>query len=1000
MLMKTLYSFCLVLPLLSVSPTQAADLRVGIIGCDTSHVTAFTETLNNPQAKGHIPGCKVVAAYKGGSADIPSSATRVEGFRRTLQEKYGVHFYDTIEELCANVDAVLLESVDGRPHLEQAKPVLQARKTLFIDKPMAGSLRDVIEIFRLAKEANVPVFSSSALRFGKDTQQVAHGSLGKVNYAETFGPCELEPHHPDLFWYGVHGVEALFTVLGTGCQTVQRGTNDGKIEVTGLWTGGRKGVFREDPKFHGLARGEKGEDPIGAFDGYEPLLAEIVRFFQTGVAPVRPEETIEIFAYMAAADESKRRNGAPVNLATPHLATAGASDDPYQWLEEVTSERALNWVRSQNAVSTNELQSSPEFEPIRKRLLSILDSKDRIPYVTKHGPWYYNFWRDDKNVRGLWRRTTLEEFKKLSPAWETVLDLDKLGAEEKENWVWKEYDILYPTYDRCLVFLSRGGADAIVVREFDLTAKEFVKAGFYLPEAKTGVAWRNRDTLYVGTDFGPGSLTDSGYPRVVKEWKRGTPLADAKLVFEGKRDDVAVDSAVIHDHGRTYEFIRRGMTFFTSEDYLRQGDRWVKIEKPDDASVSTFEDQLLLRLRLDWNVNGTTYPAGTLLAASLDKYLQGDRRFEMLFTPTERTSLAGQSPTKQHLLLNELDNVRNRLYVLQHKDGRWTRTPLKAPGFGSVSIHGIDPDESDDYFMTITDFLTPSSLYFGALGGADPEKLKALPAFFNANGLEITQHEAGSKDGTKVPYFQVSRKGMALDAINPTLLYGYGGFEIPMLPVYNAGVGAAWLERGGVYVLANIRGGGEFGPRWHEAARKAHRQRAYDDFIAVAEDLVARKVTSPAHLGIQGGSNGGLLMGVMLTQRPDLFKAVVCQVPLLDMRRYNKLLAGASWMDEYGNPDKPEEWEYISKYSPYQNVSKDKHYSRVLFTTSTRDDRVHPGHARKMVARMKEQGHDLLYYENIEGGHGGAANNQQAAYMSALAYTFLIKELMPNSPAQ
>ena len=677
-------------------------------------------------------------------------------------------------------------------------------------------------------------------------------------------------------------------------------------------------------------------------------------------------------------------------------AAAGAAvapDDPYLWLEDVTGERALRWVREQNALSTRELEASPDFERIRSRLLSILDSKERIPYVAKHGAYYYNFWRDDKNVRGLWRRTSLAEYKRVEPAWETVLDLDRLGAEEKENWVWKGYDVLYPSYDRCLLFLSRGGADATVVREFDLNKKEFVTNGFYLPEAKSRVTWRDRETVYVGTDFGPGSLTDSGYPRIVKEWRRGTPLAQAKQVFAGQAADVSVDADVVHDHGRTYEFIRRGVTFFTSEEYVRRGDDWVKLDKPADATVGTFEDQLVLRLRSDWAVEGTTYPAGSLLAAGFDGYLKGERKFETLFAPTERKSLAATSETKHYLVVNELENVRNRLYVLEHKNGHWTRAPLEAPAFGSVGVNGIDPDESDDYFMTVSDFLTPSSLYLGTLGHAERERLKHLPAFFNADGLEISQHEAASKDGTRVPYFQVSRKGLRYDGNNPTLLYGYGGFEISMLPSYSAGVGAAWLERGGVYVLANIRGGGEFGPKWHEAARKQHRQRAYDDFIAVAENLLARKVTSAQHLGIQGGSNGGLLMGVMLTERPDLFKAVVCQVPLLDMRRFNHLLAGASWMAEYGNPDKPEEWAYISQYSPYQNVHKDKHYPRVLFTTSTRDDRVHPGHARKMVARMKEQGHDILYYENIEGGHGGAANNKQAAYMSALAYTFLRKEL-------
>jgi prolyl oligopeptidase len=668
-------------------------------------------------------------------------------------------------------------------------------------------------------------------------------------------------------------------------------------------------------------------------------------------------------------------------------------EDPYLWLEEVTGERALAWVRGQNALSTNELGSFPDFETIRRRLLSILDSKEKIPYVSKHGAYYYNFWRDEKNVRGVWRRTSLVEFKKSDPAWEIVLDLDQLSSLEHENWVWKGSDVLYPTYDRCVVFLSRGGADAKVTREFDLKSKEFIRDGFYLPEAKSDTAWRDRDTLYVGTDFGPGSLTASGYPRVIKEWKRGTPLSAATVMLEGAATDVSVDVLVSHDHGRTYEFVRRGVTFFTSEDYVRRGDRWLKIQKPDDATVNTFEDQLLLRLRSDWTVNGKTYPAGSLLAANFENYLQGERKFDLLFTPTVRKSLAGTSDTKNYLLVNELENVRNHIYVIERQNGQWTRTPLEAPDFGSIGINGIDADESDDYFLTVTDFLTPSSLYFGTLGNAVRVKLKSLPAFFKTEGLEITQHEATSKDGTKVPYFQVSRKGLPREGKNPTLLYGYGGFEISMLPSYSASVGSAWLERGGAYVLANIRGGGEFGPLWHEAARKQNRQLAYDDFIAVAEDLIARQVTSPKHLGIQGGSNGGLLMGVMLTQRPDLFKAIVCQVPLLDMRRFNRLLAGASWMDEYGNPDKPEEWAYIRQYSPYQNVAKGKKYPRVLFTTSTRDDRVHPGHARKMVAKMVDQGHDVLYYENIEGGHGGAANNKQAAYMSALAYTFLLKEL-------
>jgi prolyl oligopeptidase len=670
-----------------------------------------------------------------------------------------------------------------------------------------------------------------------------------------------------------------------------------------------------------------------------------------------------------------------------------ADEDPYLWLEDVTGQKQLDWVRQQNAITTNELQTLPEFEPMRARLLSIMNSRERIPFATKHGKWLYNFWRDDRNPRGLWRRTTLGEYKKPSPTWEVVLDVDQLAKTENENWVWKSANVLDPDYDRALVLLSRGGADASVVREFDLKRKQFVKNGFQLPEAKSRVDWRNRDTLYVGTDFGTGSMTRSGYPRIVKEWKRGTPLAEARAVFEGTADDVSVVGMSVRDHGRTYDFVERGTTFFTDETFVRRGDKWVHIDKPNDAVLSTFGEHLLLRLRSDWSVGGRTYPGGALLAANFDQYLAGQRNLTMLFQPTPRTSLESVSATKHFLILTELENVSSRPYLLRLVKGEWKRTAVEAPAFGTVHLNGLDPDETDEYFMVIEDFLTPSTLYCGIAGSDKREKLKSLPAFFNAEGLEIQQFEATSKDGTRVPYFQVSRRGLKLDGSHSTLLYGYGGFNISMLPSYTPTIGAGWLERGGVYVLANIRGGGEFGPPWHNAARKENRQRAYDDFIAVAEHLIARKVTSPKHLGIQGGSNGGLLMGVMLTERPDLWGAVVCQVPLLDMRRFNQLLAGASWMDEYGNPDKAEDWAYIQKYSPYQNVRTQQQYPRVLFTTSTRDDRVHPGHARKMVARMKEQGHDVLYYENIEGGHGGAANNDQAAFMRALAYTFLLKQL-------
>jgi prolyl oligopeptidase len=679
----------------------------------------------------------------------------------------------------------------------------------------------------------------------------------------------------------------------------------------------------------------------------------------------------------------------------PAAAFQISTNDPYIWLEEVTGDQQLNWVRQQNALSVAELEAAPDFQTTQQRLRSILDSKERIPSVTKRGPYYYNFWMDEKNPRGLWRRTTLDEYRKAEPAWEIVLDVDQLARAENENWIWKGAEFLEPDFDRALAVLSRGGADASVHREFDLTQKQFVTNGFSLPEAKSDIAWRNRDTLYVATDFGAGSLTKSGYPRIIKEWKRGTPLGDARLVFEAKEEDMAAGPWVVHDHGRIYEFILRRPTFFTDETFVRRGEAWVRLEKPADAEAATFQNYLLLRLRSDWLIAETTHAAGSLIATDFDAYLKGERNFATLFKPDARTSLASFSDTKNFIILNVLDNVSSRPFLLRESNGQWTRTALDVPAFGTANVSGIDPNESDDCFITIADYLTPSTLYRGVAGEPGRERLKGLPAFFKADRLEIQQFQAVSKDGTRIPYFQVSRKGVELNGKNPTLLYGYGGFEISLRPDYNPGVGAVWLERGGVYIVANIRGGGEFGPRWHHAARKENRQRAYEDFISVAEDLIRRKATSPTHLGIQGGSNGGLLMGAMLTQRPELFGAIVCQVPLLDMRRYNRLLAGASWMDEYGDPDKPEEWAYISKFSPYQNVRPDRKYPRVLFTTSTRDDRVHPGHARKMVARMKEQGHDVLYYENIEGGHGGAANNEQRAYMSALAYTFLWKQLQP-----
>ena len=686
---------------------------------------------------------------------------------------------------------------------------------------------------------------------------------------------------------------------------------------------------------------------------------------------------------------------------------APEADDPFLWLEEVDGKRALAWVRERNALSQSELQAQPGFAALRERLLTILDSKERIPNVTRRGEWFYNFWQDEAHKRGLWRRTTIAEYRRAQPAWETVLDLDALAAAETENWVWGGAQVLGPEGRHCLISLSRGGADAHVVREFDTVTKAFVEGGFTLPEAKSTVEWIAANMVYVGTDFGPGSLTDSGYPRIVKRWQRGTPFDAAVTVFEAETQDVTVDISVDRTPGFERTLITRGLDFFHSLYFLLDGERLMALDVPSDASISFMNsagaagDTLLIELRSDWDVAGRSYRSGSLLAADAPSYLSGKREFSVLFEPTTTRSLAGITTTRGHVIVNVLDNVANRLEEWRRTAQGFERREIDAPFPGSLSVDGLndsllhDDPLAEAYVLGTSNYLSPDALLLGHTGSDAREALKALPPVFDASGMRSEQFFATSADGTRVPYFVVSPPGVTAEAAAPTLLYGYGGFEISMTPAYARVYGPAWLSRGGVLVVANIRGGGEFGPAWHQAALKANKQRSYDDFIAVAEDLITRKITSPAHLGIRGGSNGGLLVGAVMVQRPELFNAVVCQVPLLDMRRFHHLLAGASWMAEYGNPDLPEEWGFISKYSPYHNVRAGVRYPKVLFTTSTRDDRVHPGHARKMAARMLAQGHELLYYENIEGGHGGAADNEQRAQVQALEFSFLWQQLGP-----
>ncbi len=680
-------------------------------------------------------------------------------------------------------------------------------------------------------------------------------------------------------------------------------------------------------------------------------------------------------------------------VSEPSESATAVDTDPHRWLEDVDGREALRWVRGRNDATMRTLANRAAFKSLRERLLEVFESKDRIPYIDKLGEHYYNFWRDTEHPRGLWRRTTLAEYRKAEPAWEPVLDLDELARREKENWVLGGLVCRRPDQGRCLVQLSRGGADAEVTREFDIDAKGFVDGGFELPESKGSVAWAGPDSIFVATDFGPGTMTESGYPRIVKLWRRGQTLEDAQVVFEGEATDVAVSASADLAEGFELELVWRARDFYNGDLYARRHGELIPIAKPSDADASVHRGRIFIELKSDWSAGGADYAAGSLLAGDFEAFLAGSRDLDVLFEPGPGTSLAGYSLTRNHVLVNILDNVKNRVVVATPSDDGWKQRPLLgSTGFQTVSVDPVDSDASDAFFTSTTDYLTPPTLTLGAVeADTEPEVLKQAPGYFDTEGLGIEQHWATSADGTRIPYFQIGRGES--DSAKPTLLYGYGGFEIPMLPGYSAGIGIGWLERGGTYVVANIRGGGEFGPAWHRAALRENRQRAYDDFIAVAEHLSQRGVAAPERLGILGGSNGGLLMGNMLTQRPDLFGAIVAQVPLFDMRRYHELLAGASWVAEFGDPDDPDDWAFLRRFSPYHNVHEGTTYPPLLVTTSTRDDRVHPAHARKMVARMRDMGHDVTYYENIEGGHGGAANNAQSAFMWALVYEFLWAKL-------
>ncbi len=652
------------------------------------------------------------------------------------------------------------------------------------------------------------------------------------------------------------------------------------------------------------------------------------------------------------------------------------------WLEEIEGQKALDWVQQQNQKSLGEIESDARYKKVEGDILKILNAKDRIPHVALRGGELYNFWQDEKNVRGLWRKTTMAEYKKKNPKWDIVLDLDALAKKENENWVWKGSNCLPPKMTRCLLSLSKGGKDAVVIREFDVTTRKFVENGFNLLEAKTSLAWNNIDSLFLGTDFGPGSLTDSGYPAQVRFWKRGTPIASAQMLFKCEKTDVSCRAFKSFTPEGEATVIQRSMTFYTSQYFKVSSDlKITKMNVPEDVEYqSNFKGHDIFLLRTAWK----GAQGGDLVSVNSAGEVQ------VVAKVSDRGSIQGAGRSSDALYVTRLENVTSQIDKVTWNGQAWISQKVDLPELGSADVVAMSELEPRVFFQ-YEGYLVPPTLYVSD-GNSKPEKIKSIPERFNAKGLTVEQLETTSRDGTRVPYFLIRNK--SVQGPVATVLYGYGGFEVSETPFYMSAVGKAWLEKGGAYAVANIRGGGEFGPKWHQAALKEKRQTAFDDFVAVAEDLIKRGITTSQKLGIRGGSNGGLLTGAVFVQRPDLFNAVVCQVPLLDMLRYNTLLAGASWMAEYGDPTDSKIRDFWMKTSPYQNVKAGVKYPRVFISTSTKDDRVHPGHARKMVARMIEQGHPVLYYENIEGGHSAAANLAQRARREAQSYVYLYRQLM------
>ncbi len=695
--------------------------------------------------------------------------------------------------------------------------------------------------------------------------------------------------------------------------------------------------------------------------------------------------------------------GAAAQARSPAAGTPAASagssagDDPYLWLEQLDSPEATGWVRAENEKTVSVLETDPRFAGLHAQALAIAQARDRIPFARRIDGALWNFWQDASHTRGIWRVATTQSYDAGgAPAWKTVLDLDKLAATEKVNWVWKGADCEAERERRCLVALSDAGEDAVTIREFDLRRRRFVADGFKLPRSKQSAVWEGTNALVVAREWVPGELTKSGYPYVVKRLTRGQPLSAAVEVFRGSPSDARLKVRSFSDaQGHVATLIQRGLTFFEWESHLLTPSGARRLNLPGKATVvALFDGQLVIRLDEAWAVAGQHFAPGSLVAADLAQALSApdELRPVLVFAPGGRQSLQDVAATGDGLLVTLLDNVRGRAYrVTRTRGGAWAATAVPLPDDTTIEISDSSP-RSPVAYLSVSGYLQPQSQW--RVDGRSARLLRSLPAQFDASREAIAQFEAISSDGTRIPYTVVHPKGMALDGSHPTILHAYGGFAVSKSPSYWGTLGKLWLERGGVYVVANIRGGGEFGPAWHEAGLKTKRQLIYDDFAAVGRDLVARGVTSARRLGIMGGSNGGLLMGVAMTQHPELWNAVDIAVPLLDMLRFEQIAAGALWVGEYGSVANAGERAFLARISPYNNLRRGVKYPQAFVWTTTKDDRVGPQHARKFAARLAEYGIPYHFYEFTQGGHSADANLQELARGFALEYVYFARQLM------